>query len=181
MIVNPDAPRGEVLWEPDIARVMGSQVANYTAFLQSLGIELEDDYDALWQWSVEHPGMFWSTWAAFCGVGVSGEAGVVRSPEPMPHTRWFPGQTVNFARHMLEGRYGNAFITISEAGDRAEVTFEELRRRVASLAAHLKSLGVRQGDTVAAILPNVIETAVGLFATASLGAVWSVCAPEFGS
>lgn len=181
MIVDPDAPRGDVLWEPDGARKGESNVASYTEFLRGHGIEPGQDYASLWQWSVAHPETFWSTWAEFSGVRMGGQDAAVRSSEPMPHTTWFPGRTVNFARHLLEGREGTAFITLSEAGDRAEISFSELRRRVAALAEHLASLGVGHGDVVAAILPNVVEAAIGLFATASLGAIWSICAPEFGS
>ena len=129
---------------------------------------------------MDDPEQFWELFARFAGVEFGGTAGPVCTDDPMPHTRWFPGRTLNFARHLLQGHEGIALIGLAEDGTREEVTFEALRREVASLAAHLRALGVGHGDRVVAILPNVAEAVTGLLAAASIGAVWSICAPEFG-
>ncbi|MHC6220681.1 acetoacetate--CoA ligase [Arthrobacter sp. MMS24-S77] len=180
MIVNAQAADGEVIWEPaqDLSAETG--VGRFSTYLGRQGIDVDSGYDGLWQWSVDEPEQFWEHFARFAGVELGGAAGPVCTSDPMPNTRWFPGRTVNFARHMLQGREGIALVGVAEDGTREEITWDALRRQVASLAAHLRARGVGHGDRVVAILPNVVEAVVGLLAAASIGAVWSVCAPEFG-
>jgi acetoacetyl-CoA synthetase len=180
MITNAQAADGEVIWEPDLEHSAETCIARFTAFLGGRDIKIGAGYEELWQWSVDEPEQFWELFAEFAGIGFGGTAGPVCTPDAMPHTRWFPGRTVNFARHLLEGHEGTALIGIAEDGTREDVSWDALRREVASLAAHLRARGVGHGDRVVAILPNVAEAVVGLLAAASVGAVWSVCAPEFG-
>ncbi|GAB2717548.1 acetoacetate--CoA ligase [Arthrobacter bambusae] len=180
MIVNAQAADGEVIWEPaqDLSAETG--VGRFSTFLGRQGIDVGAGYNELWQWSVDEPEQFWELFARFAGVELGGAAGPVCNNDAMPHTRWFPGRTLNFARHLLQGHEGIALVGIAEDGTREEITWDALRRQVASLAAHLRARGVGHGDRVVAILPNVAEAVVGLLAAASIGAVWSVCAPEFG-
>ncbi|MDR7159759.1 acetoacetate--CoA ligase [Arthrobacter sp. BE255] len=180
MILNAHAADGEVIWQPEPGDSAETGVGRFAAFLRGQGIDVGTGYEELWQWSVDEPEQFWELFAQFAGVEFGGTPGPVCTSDPMPHTRWFPGRTLNFARHLLQGHEGTALIGIAEDGTREEVSWEALRREVASLAAHLRARGVGQGDRVVAILPNVAEAVVGLFAAASIGAVWSVCAPEFG-
>lgn len=181
MILDSDAADGEVLWTLDPVAAAETNVARFVEFLRARGIGVNDGYDALWQWSVDEPDEFWSRWAEFSGVLLGGPPGQVRTADPMPDTRWFPGRTVNYARHLLAGREGTALVAVAEDGSREEIDFAQLRERVAALAAHLRALGVGRGDRVVAVLPNVAEAVIGLLATASIGGIWSVCAPEFGS
>ncbi|MET0781723.1 MAG: AMP-binding protein, partial [Microbacterium sp.] len=181
MIVDPDAAEGEVIWNLDSDLAVHTNVARFSKFLDEHDVHPEDGYDGLWQWSVDEPDSFWSLWAEFAGVQLGGAPGPVRTADPMPHTGWFPGRTVNYARHLLDGHEGIALIALAEDGAREEISFEQLRAQVGAFAAHLRSVGVTAGDRVAAILPNVSEAVVALLATASIGAIWSVCAPEFGS
>lgn len=180
MILNAQAADGEIIWEPDPERSAETGVGQFAAFLDRQGIDAGLGYDELWQWSVDEPEQFWEYFARFAGVEFGGTAGPVCTTDAMPHTRWFPGRTLNFARHLLHDHDGTALIGIAEDGTREEVTWDALRREVGSLAAHLRAHEVGQGDRVVAILPNVAEAVVGLLATASIGAIWSVCAPEFG-
>lgn len=180
MILNAHAADGEVIWEPDLERSAETGIGQFAAFLGRQGIDVSAGYDELWQWSVDEPEQFWELFARFAGVEFGGTAGPVCTTDAMPHTRWFPGRTLNFARHLLQGHEGIALVGIAEDGTREEVTWDALRREVASLAAHLRDRGVGHGDRVVGILPNVAEAVVGLLATASIGAIWSVCAPEFG-
>jgi acetoacetyl-CoA synthase len=180
MIIDPDAADGEVLWSLDSAAKAKTNVARFSDFLRHRGLQFDDSYESLWQWSVDDPEQFWSSWADFTGVRLDGDRRPVRTADPMPATRWFPGHTLNYARHLLDGHDGVALIGIAEDGLRTEVTFAELRAQVGALAAHLRSRGVGPGDRIVAILPNIPEAVVALLATAALGAVWSVCSPEFG-
>ncbi|WP_324650608.1 acetoacetate--CoA ligase [Georgenia sp. H159] len=180
MIIDPTAADGEVIWEPDPAQLADTQTERFAAFVRARGVPLGEGYRELWAWSVADPDAFWSLFVEYAGIRLGGEPGPVRNGEPMPATRWFPGRTVNFARHLLDAREGTAVIAVAEDGAVEEISFDALRAEVAALAAHLRTLGVGAGDRVVAVLANVPEAVVGLLASASIGAVWSVCSPEFG-
>jgi acetoacetyl-CoA synthetase len=164
---------GTLLWEP--ADPSGTQLAR---FMTARGFS---DYHELWRWSVEDLEGFWgSLWDWF---GIGGSYKRVLGRREMPGAEWFPGAEVNYAEHIFRlARPGaTAIVHASESQPLAEITWDELREQVARCAAGLRGLGVGRGDRVVAYMPNVPETVVALLATASLGAVWSSCAPEFGT
>ncbi len=146
-----------------------------------------DSYDALWRWSVTDLNAFWqSAWDYFA----------VQSPTPhstalahnrMPQAQWFPGAQVNYAQQVLrhaEAAHAAGFMAIisdNERGEVRELSWPELKRQVASVALSLQAMGVQRGDRVAAYMPNIPETIVACLATISIGAVWSVCAPDMGT
>ena len=151
-----------------------------------------DSYDALWRWSTTELTAFWqSIWDYFD----------LRSPTPctavlernvMPGARWFAGASLNYAAQVLrhvDAAHAAGFPAIVFQDERAmaagraarELGWPELRRQIAALALHLKAQGVRPGDRVAAYLPNIPETVVAFLATVSIGAIWSLCAPDMGS
>ena len=143
------------------------------------------DYDAAWRWSVEEPGAFWrSIWDHF-SVQAGSPPTADLAVATMPGAVWFPGATLNYAEHAIRmpGRADSDVVVVGRSQTRGPVdlTADELRDAVARCAAGLARLGVRRGDRVAAFLPNIPETLVALLATASLGATWSSCAPEFGT
>jgi acetoacetyl-CoA synthetase len=143
-----------------------------------------DGYEELWRWSVDRPGEFWaSIWDHF-EVIAHARPSAALADASMPGARWFPGASLNYAEHALRmpGRADGDVVVVARSQTRgpSELTAAELRDAVARCRAGLARLGVRRGDRVAAFLPNVPEAIVGLLATASLGATWSSCAPEFG-
>jgi acetoacetyl-CoA synthetase len=148
---------------------------------QERGLDLST-YAKAWEWSIGDLEGLWSEVAREFGVRFSTPPSRVLSGRDMPGARWFEGATLNYARDVLAGGPDDhlAIIGESQSRERVEMTFAELRRDVARLAEGLHSLGVRKGDRVAAYLPNAPETIVAFLATASLGAVWTSCAPEFG-
>ncbi len=146
-----------------------------------------DTYDALWRWSTTDLTAFWqSVWDYFDLHSPTPHRAVLGEAR-MPSARWFEGAQCNYAeqvfRHVEPAAAVGfaALISRNERGDHQELTWPELRRQVASLALHLRAQGVQPGDRVAAYLPNIPETAVAFLACASLGAVWSVCAPDMGT
>lgn len=145
------------------------------------GLDLST-YDRAWRWSIADLEDFWSEVAQEFDVGFVTPPTRVLSGRDMPGARWFEGATLNYARDVLRTGADDqrAIVGESQSRDRVELTFGELRRDVARFAAGLRSLGVTQGDRVAAYLPNCPEAVVAYLATASIGAVWSSCAPEFG-
>jgi acetoacetyl-CoA synthetase len=134
------------------------------------------DFDALQRWSVTDLEAFWGAVAEFFGVEL--DADRVLGARDMPGAEWFPGATVNYAGHLLQAREGVA--VVAHSATRFELTWGELRERVARARAGLQALGVTKGDRVAAYLPNVPDTLVAFLACASLGAIWAAVSPEFG-
>jgi acetoacetyl-CoA synthetase len=141
-----------------------------------------DDYGALYDWSIEAPAEFWAAVWQFCEIrAIKPYETVLRGAGRMPGAKWFDGARLNFAANLLEhDATGTAIVFGNEREDRLELSWHELRTQVASVAAELRALGVGKGDRVAAFIANRPEAVVAMLATASLGAVWSSCSPEFG-
>jgi acetoacetyl-CoA synthetase len=170
----------EPMWAPSPERVERANLARYLRWLRDRQGLSFGSYDELWRWSVDDLDGFWSSIWEFFEVG-----GPVPSPalaeRRMPGARWFPGATLNHAELSLRRHDDHpALLYGNEAGELGTIGYAELGRRVAAAAAGLRRLGVEKGDRVVAYLPNVPETVIAMLAAASLGAVWSSCAPEFG-
>jgi acetoacetyl-CoA synthetase len=174
-----------VLWSPSPDVRERTRIGSYLAWLErERGLRF-DDYAALLRWSVDDLDGFWrSVWDHF-DVGRGTDPGPTLTEERMPGARWFPQASLNWAEGCLRlpGRNDDDVVLIgrSQSRGRVELTAAELRDAVARAAAGLARLGISRGDRVAAYLPNVPEAVVACLATASLGAIWSSCAPEFGT
>ena len=171
-----------VIWEPPADAWATSRMGR---FLDRVGRERDLDlstYAKAWEWSITDLEGFWSEVAREFDVALATPPTTVLSGRDMPGARWFEGATLNYARDVLSGGADGhlAIVGESQSRGRVEVTFAELRRDVARFAAGLRSLGVKEGDRVAAYLPNAPEAVIAFLATASIGAIWSSCAPEFG-
>jgi acetoacetyl-CoA synthetase len=170
----PDEP--VELWTPSPARI---ERAAITGFAREHG--LPESYEALWRWSVEDIGRFWALiWSHF---GVAGGYDEVLPDRSMPGARWFTGASLNYAGHAFADRDPEAVAIrhSSELRGLEACTWGELAEQTARIRAGLQALGVGRGDRVAAYLPNILETVPAFFAVASLGAIWSSAAPEFGA
>ena len=162
------------------------QIRLYLDWLQARhGLEF-DDYDALWRWSTTDLPAFWqSIWDYFDMQSPTPHSAVL-AQGTMPGAQWFPGAQTNYARQVLRhvdaahAAGCAAIVSDNERGQRREMSWPTLRRQVAALALHLQAQGVQPGDRVAAYLPNIPETIVAFLAVASVGGVWSVCAPDMG-
>ncbi|MER7269516.1 acetoacetate--CoA ligase, partial [Micromonospora carbonacea] len=176
---------GDVLWTPPADVRERSRIGAYLRWLaEHRGLEFAD-YAALWEWSVTDLDGFWrSVWDHFGVVAHTGPTATLADPA-MPGARWFPGATLNYAENVLRmpGLGDDDPVVIAHGQTRAPqtLTAAELREQVRRVAAGLRRLGVGPGDRVAAYAPNIPETYVLLLATASLGAIFSSCAPEFGT
>ncbi len=143
------------------------------------------DYEELWRWSVDELEDFWASIWEFCGVRASKPYERVLASHAMPGTRWFEGAELNYAENLLargSERAGEvAVLHCSELRELGELTWGELASEVAAAAGGLRSLGVERGDRVVAYMPNIPETLIAFLAVASIGAIWSSAAPEFGA
>src|SRR5215468_609781 len=176
---------GAVLWEPDGKTVRNARVTRFMNWLAADRGLAFGGYEDLWRWSVTDPAAFWSAvWDYFEVLGDRGD-GPALAGEVMPDVRWFTGATLNYARNALRTAWTDpdrtAIIFDSERARAGSLSYGDLAREVARVARGLRGLGVGRGDRVAALLPNVPEAIVGLLATASLGAIWSSCSPDFGA
>jgi acetoacetyl-CoA synthetase len=163
------------------------QIRLYQTWLRDTRGLSFDRYDDLWRWSTTELDAFWqSIWDYFDLQSPTPHTAVLEK-NVMPGAKWFPGAQANYAQQVLrhvgpahEAGFP-AIISRNEKGQQHELSWPELRRQVASLALHLQEAGVKPGDRVAAYLPNIPETMVAFLATVSIGAVWSVCAPDMGT
>jgi acetoacetyl-CoA synthetase len=171
-----------------------TRVGSYLRFLEEKRSLAFPDYRSLWEWSVSDLDGFWSSVWEFFGVRSATPYETVLNHRAMPGTVWFPGATLNYAEHLVAGA-GQAGggppgaagaprpVVLGRTQTRAAVDLsaDDLADQVARARAGLIRLGVGRGDRVVAYLPNIPETLVAFLATASLGAVWASCAPEFGT
>src|ERR1700685_2101246 len=175
---------GAVLWEPDQQTVHDARITRFMRWLAGSGPDFTS-YDELWRWSVTEPGSFWAAvWDYFEVLGHRGP-GPVLTGEVMPDVQWVTGSTLHYSPNALRTAWTDphrtAIIFDSERAKGGSLSYSELASEVARVARGLRALGVGRGDRVAALLPNVPEAIIGLLATASLGAIWSSCSPDFGA
>lgn len=177
----------EVLWSPPDDVMTTSRMGAFLGWATDRGYGPFRSYHDAWQWSVAEPGEFWDALRTHFGLPVQGASNALEIPggSGLPGARWFPGATLNAAQVVLgaSGRSDSdvALWCRSDSRPDSQVSFGELRDEVARVRRALVGLGVHAGDRVAAYAPNIPETLVAFLATASIGAIWASCAPEFGT
>ena len=172
----------EVLWAPSPEMVERSQLARYIAWLAENRDLHFEDYADLWRWSVTEIEELWRTiWDCF-EVLSDIPSDEVLPERVMPGAKWFPGTRLNYAEHIFRGKADDevAVLYASERRELTELRWSELRERVAATREGLRALGVSKGDRVVAYLPNGAEALIAFLASATLGAIWSSCSPDFG-
>jgi acetoacetyl-CoA synthetase len=163
-----------------VTDIAGTELGRFLQWLRTeRGLEF-GSYQELHAWSTTDLDGFWSAVAKFFAIRFHTPPTAVLGGREMPGAQWFPGATLNYAEHALS-HDGTAVVAYSQTRDRIELTWDQLRDQVARARAGLARLGVGRGDRVVAYAPNIPETLVAYLATASLGAVWATCAPEFGA
>ena len=172
----------EKLWEPSAELVERSRLTGYMRWLEAERGLRFDGYDELWRWSVDDLEAFWSSIWDFFEVQADGDRPPALASRQMPGAKWFPGARLNYAEHVFAGKDDaeTAILHASELRELEQLSWGELRAQVAAVAAGLRALGVERGDRVVAYLPNIPEAIVAFLASASIGAIWSSCSPDFG-
>jgi acetoacetyl-CoA synthetase len=174
----------EPLWEPT---AQDREHAEMTRFMRWAGERTGRtfaDYGELWEWSVSEVEEFWAAVWEYCGVRASRPYEQVLDSRQMPGARWFAGAQLNYAENMLMRERDPDAVAVLHASELRELdslTWAQLNAQVADVAAGLRALGVGRGDRVVAYMPNIPETLIALLAVASIGAIWSSAAPEFGA
>jgi acetoacetyl-CoA synthetase len=178
--VSAGAP--EKLWDPPAELVERSRLREYMGWLSvERGLDF-GTYDELWRWSVSDLEGFWSSIWEFFDVRADGEIERALGSREMLGAQWFTGTSLNYAEHVFASKDDaeTAILHASELRELGELSWGDLRARVAATAAGLRGLGVERGDRVVAYMPNIPEATIAFLASASIGAVWSSCSPDFG-
>jgi acetoacetyl-CoA synthetase len=177
----PDTPRA--IWRPRAEAIADANLTRFRRWLREHRNRAFSDYEELWQWSVTELEEFWAAIWDYYRMSSPTPFETPLATREMPGAVWFPGARVNYAEQVLDRARGSdpAILYLDEARERRTVATDTLRGQVGAFAAALRGLGVEPGDRVVGYLPNVPETVVAMLATASVGAVWSVCAPDFGA
>jgi acetoacetyl-CoA synthetase len=174
---------GTLLWEPSAAFIAGANLTDYLAWLErERGLRFAD-YGALWRWSVDDLEAFWTSIVDHYQIPLRGDRGRVLGSRSMPGATWFESAQINYAEAVFAHATPDhpALVFQSERQPLRAVSWGELEASVAAVAAGLRRLGVGRGDRVVAVLPNIPEAIVAFLATASLGAIWASCSPDFGT
>ncbi|HEX4010755.1 MAG TPA: acetoacetate--CoA ligase [Solirubrobacteraceae bacterium] len=175
---------GDILWEPPSDLRQSTEIGRFMEWVREHRGRDFRSYDDLWRWSVTNLEGFWGSLWEFYEVKDHGAYETVLASREMPGAVWFPGARINYAEHLVgrdEDSDRVAILGQTQTRPDVELTFGDLRDQVARVRAGLQRLGVGKGDRVVAYLPNIPETLVAFAATASLGAIWAACAPEFGA
>lgn len=185
MTTPHSTPCPEPFLPPDPQAAAGSRIADFARWAArhqgAEGLPDPTDYQALHHWSVTDLEGFWAAVWEYFDIDATTPYERVLAEEAMPGARWFPGATLNYAHHALRNLHPDApaITALDETGAAYEITGRQLRAQVASVAATLRDLGVGQGDRVVGYLPNTPHAVIAFLATASLGAVWSVCGQDY--
>jgi acetoacetyl-CoA synthetase len=182
VVLAKTAPARNPLWVPSASRIKNANMTRFIQFVNRKYNRHFKNYDDLYQWSVGRIPDFWAAIWDFAGIKASKKYDQVADDlSKFPNTKWFAGAKLNFAENLLRYRDDRlAFIFKGETQKSAKMTYKELYTTVARLAKSLRDIGIQPGDRVAGYMPNMIETAIGMLAAASVGAVWSSCATDIG-
>ena len=172
----------EPLWRPPPDARRHTQLGRFWHAAEARTGRTFADYAALHRWSVDDREAFWGLYAEFAGIDFDRPAERVKGPDQMPGTQWFPGARLNYAENLLRRRDDHvALIAVTEQGVAAKLSYRELHRQVACCADAMRAAGITTGDRVAGMVSNGVEAVVAFLASASIGAIWSACSPDFGA
>ncbi|AHE67764.1 acyl-coenzyme A synthetase/AMP-fatty acid ligase [Legionella oakridgensis ATCC 33761 = DSM 21215] len=169
-----------VVWKPKHPEA--SRMWQFMRFVERTHQEHFSDYQQLHAWSVQQPALFWQALCEFFNIPFDEPANqILNDYFHMMEAKWFTGAKLNYTQALLShADERTALVCVNEQGKRQTLTYRELRQQVAACAAGLKEAGIDKGDRVAGFMPNVAYTIIAFLATASIGAIWSSCSPDFG-
>jgi len=179
--MKPNPPR--LLWSPSREMEEDSNLQRFVRWLKKEKGLVFHGYQDLWLWSTQNVEVFWRTLWEYFNITFEGHYDHILTGTTMPHHRWFEGTRLNYAEHVFQ-KYDEsvpAIIFKSEMEALHEISWSELKKKVAALQRYLLQSGIKEGDCVAAYLPCIPEATIAFLATNSIGAIWSSCSPDFGA
>ncbi len=170
-------------WTPSQHFKDNANISHYMAWLKNNYDLSFEDYESLWQWSVDDIDLFWESLWNYFEILSDKPYTEVKSDHSMPYTRWFSGSEINYAEHIFRNatEHHPAIIYKSEDRQTRELSWQDLKTNVAAFKRFLIDHGVEQGDRVVAYLPNIPEATIAFLATNAMGAIWSSTSPDFGT
>lgn len=171
----------KLLWSPDNAFKESSNLFAFQEWLKHNKSLTFDDYNELWEWSVDNTAAFWECIWQYFGVISHANYSIVLSDDEMPNSQWFSGAMINYSEHIFKHKSdkNNALIFQNESLCKS-VSWNELESKVIAFQKYLVANGIGKGDRVAAYLPNIPESIIAFIAVNSIGAIWTCCSPDFG-
>ncbi len=172
----------QLLWKPISERIKKTSIYEFIQFVNLIYKIKIENFISLHKWSVENRSDFWNEiWDFYKIIGNKGHKPYLDPENNLPGTQFFPSGTLNYAENMIKKNNTDpAIIFWSEDKIKKRISWFELRNQVSAVANYLKKKGVKNGDRVAAYLPNMPETIIVMLATASIGAIFSSASPDFG-
>ncbi|MDC0039882.1 acetoacetate--CoA ligase [Paracoccaceae bacterium] len=174
----------EILWRPSKRRSKDSALAKYMSWLKEHYSLNFSTYQDLWEWSTNDLEQFWETIWLYFDLKSSQSYSKIQGQKKMPGAEWFIDCELNYVEQLLRAKditpHKSAIVSYSETHGKKTLTWSELSQQVSSVADHFKKMGVKKGDRIVAVLPNTPAALIAFLATASLGAIWSICAPDMG-
>lgn len=173
----------EIMWQASQERAAQANITKFIHFVNETYHLTINNYADLYDWSTEQPEKFWQSVWQFGDVHCSVPAKhILENANKMPGAQWFTEAKLNFAENLLSRNdEKTAIIFRGENGARRELSYQQLHQKVARLSNALRAHGLTAGDRIAGYMPNIPETIIAMLATASIGAIWSSCSPDFGS
>jgi acetoacetyl-CoA synthetase len=174
---------GMLLWEPSEQVKEQANIRRYMQWLErEKGLHFTTPQE-LWAWSVDKLEDFWVSLWDYFHIKASKPYETVLVERKMPEAQWFPGAQLNYTEHVFRNATNSrpAALFKSETQPLTEISWDELYQQVRNVAAALRGMGVQRGDRVVAYMPNIPQSLVAFLATASIGAIWSSCSPDFGT
>lgn len=179
--------RPPITWQPTPQQVRGARLTDFMRWVEARHAVSLKDYREVWIWSVTELSDFWGAVREYFGILGEGFEGPALAGEKMPGATWYPNARLNFTENILRHaqdpqlRDVPAIVDVGEDDSRVDITWAQLAGRVGALAKHLREIGIQPGDRVAAVLPNIPAAIIGLLATASIGAVWTINSPDLSA
>ena len=182
-MLKDSVQEGDLLWEPSEEFKRQTHMTDFINYLKETANLDFTSYNELWDWSVNNLEDFWGSVWNYFDIKTSSPYSAVLSEKKMPGTAWFKGAKLNFAEHVFRNftEKQPALMFQSELEPLHEISWQEIKQKVSSLANALRKMGVKSGDRVVAYIPNIPEAIIAVLACSSLGAIWSSCSPDFGS
>ena len=171
------------LWKINKEKLNKTNLVLYANFLEkNYGINLYNDFDTLWKWSINNLEIFWKSIWEFTKVQGSLGSVILKKSDLFFENKFFPDTKLNYAQNLLKTNNTKpAIIFKSENGYKTFLTWKNLNSNVAQISNWMKYNGIKKGDRVAAYMPNIPETVVAYISTSVIGGIWSSCSPDFGT
>ena len=166
------------LWQPTEQRTQGSVLKDFCRYIN---LKSKNNFKDIWKWSISNPEIFWSKfWDYSKIIGDKGKI-IIKKDKIFNKTKFFPDSKLNYAENILKKKSEDIAINfLSESGFEDKISWKLLHEKVCKFSSYLKTLDLKKGDTLAAYVPNKIESIICFLACAKNGIIWSSCSPDFG-